>query len=225
LLKNNISIWRTIFFNFHYFTFSNAVKFPIFIFKSVRFNKTRGQIIIEDQLIKTGMIYIGKKTYGFNRKQDYTIWEQYEGTVLFEGGARLGEGTFIHIGEGAILRIGQNTCFGGNDKIICDKAITIKGDTKVAWDVQIIDTDFQATINTVTKTKNCIKKEIIIGSHNWLCFGSTILKGSITPNNCIVGANSLINKNFSECGENIVIGMESNVKVLAKYIGWDSKCD
>jgi acetyltransferase-like isoleucine patch superfamily enzyme len=222
ILKNNISIWRTLFFNFHYLSFSNAIKFPIIIHKNVRFNKTRGQIIFECQCLKKAMIHIGNKSYGFSRRHDYTIWEQFEGTAIFEGPVHFGKGTFIHIGNEAVLRIGQNTDFGGNDKIICDKAITIKENSKVAWDVQIIDTDFRATLNTVTKTRNCFKKEIIIGSHNWLCFGSTILKGSITPNNCIVGANSIINKDLSEYGENIVIGMESNVKVLAKYIGWES---
>jgi acetyltransferase-like isoleucine patch superfamily enzyme len=222
LFTNNISIWRTLFFNFHYLSFSNAIKFPIVISRSVRFNKTQGQIIIESQSLKTGMIHIGYKSYGFSRRHDYAIWEQFEGTVIFEGSVHFGKGTFIHIGKDAVLRIGKNTGFGGNDKIICDKSITIKENTKVAWDVQIIDTDFRATMNTVTKTRNCFKKEIIIGSQNWLCFGTTILKGSVTPNNCIVGANSIINKDLSQYGENIVVGMESNVKVLAKYIGWES---
>jgi acetyltransferase-like isoleucine patch superfamily enzyme len=222
LLTNNISVWRTLFFNFHYLSFSDAIKFPIVVSRSVRFNKTSGHIIIESQSLKTGMIHIGHKSYGFSRKYDFTIWEQFEGTVIFEGTVHFGKGTFIHVGKDAVLRIGKNTGFGGNDKIICDKAITIKENTKVAWDVQIIDTDFRATLNTVTKTKNGFKKEIIIGSQNWLCFGCTILKGSITPNNCIVGANSTINKDLSQYGENIVVGMENNVKVLAKYIGWES---
>ena len=171
------------------------------------------------------MVRIGKKTYGFQRRQDYTIWEQYDGTVIFESGVHIGKGTFIHVGKNAVLKVEQNVGFGGNDKIICDKSITIKANTNAAWDVQIIDTDFRATINTIFKTKSCLKKDIVIGSHNWLCFGSTILKGSITPNNCIISANSLINKDLSDAGENIVIGIEGNVKVLAKYITWDDICD
>lgn len=222
LFKNKISIWRTLYFNFHYLPFSLAVKMPVILFKGVRLRKTKGRIIIDSLPIETGMVRIGRKSYGFIRRQDYTIWEQYDGTVVFESGVNIGKGTFIHVGNNAILKVGQNTCFGGNDRIICDKSITINANSKVAWDVQIIDTDFRATINTISKTKNCFRKEIIIGSHNWLCFGSTILKGSITPNNCIVGANSLINKDFSDAGENIVIGMESKAKVLAKYLSWDN---
>jgi hypothetical protein len=47
------------------------------------------------------------------------------------------------------------------------------------------------------------------------------LKGSITPDYCIVGAKSIINKDFSDAGEYIVIGIENNAKVLTKYISWD----
>jgi|WetSurSiteA1Bulk_404760.scaffolds.fasta_scaffold00138_12 hypothetical protein len=225
LFRNNIAVFRTVYFNFHYFPFAIATKFPVILYRTIRLKKNKGKVILDGHPIKTGMVQIGKKTYGFHRKQDHTIWELYDGTVIFESGVRLGKGTFVHVGKNAILTLGQDTGFGGNAKIICDKSITIKAHTKVAWDVQIIDTDFRATVNTVTKTKNYVKKEIVIGSHNWLCFGSTILKGSVTPNNCIVSANSLLNKDFSDAGENIVIGMDSNVKVLAKYITWDSTCD
>ncbi len=221
LLGNDFSFLRTVYFNFHYFSFPVAIKFPIFIYKSVRFKRIKGQIIIDSQPIKTGMIHIGKKIYGFHRKYDLTIWEQHGGTVILEVGVIIGKGTFISVGKNAELRIEHNSHFGGNDKIICWKSVTIKSNTLVAWDVQIIDTDFRATINTITKAKNCIKKAIIIGKNNWLCFGSTILKGSMTPNHCIVGAKSIINKDFSNEGENIVIGTESNVKVLAKYISFD----
>jgi len=221
LLRNDISILKTFYFNFHYFSFPIAVKFPIILYKSVRFRKTRGRIIIDSRPIKTGMIHIGKETYGFQWKHDYTIWEQHGGTVILENGINIGKGTFISVGINAVLKIEQNTGFGGNDRIICWESITVKAFTKVAWDVQIIDTDFKATINTITKTKNCVKKAIIIGKNNWLCFGCTILKGSITPDYCIVGAKSIINKDFSDAGEYIVIGIENNAKVLTKYISWD----
>lgn len=221
LLRNDLSIWRTVYFNFHYFSFQTAIKFPFFLYKSVRFKKLLGQILIDCPVIKAGMIHLGKATYGFQWKHDYTIWEQQGGTVIFENGVTIGQGTFIVVGKNAVFKMEQYARLGGNDKVICGHSITIKANTLVAWDVQIIDTDFRATINTITKTKNCIKKAIIIGKSNWLCFGSTVLKGSITPDYCIIGAKCLINKDFSNAGEHIVIGMENNAKVISKYIDWD----
>jgi len=221
IFGSDFSIWRTIYFNFHYFPYTIAKRFPVYLYRSVRFKKMKGRILIDTLPIKSGMIHIGKETYGFQRKQDYTIWEQEGGTVMLEDGVDIGKGTFVCIGQEGVLKIEQNTSFGGNNRVICMKSVTIKSNTKVAWDVQILDTDFRATINTITKTKNCIEKAIVIGRNNWLCFDCTILKGSITPDNCIVQAKALINKDFSNAGENIVIGLENNIKVLAKYISWE----
>jgi hypothetical protein len=221
LLDHDFSIWRTVYFNFHYFSFRTAIKFPIILYKSVRFKKLLGQVIIDCPTIKTGMIHFGKETYGFQWKHDYTIWEQLGGTVILENGVAIGQGTFIVVGKNAVFKMEQYSKLGGNDKVICGNSITIKANTLVAWDVQIIDTDFRATINTITRTKNFIKKPIIIGKNNWLCFGCTILKGSITPDYCIISAKSLINKDFSSAGEHIVIGMDNNAKVISKYIDWD----
>jgi acetyltransferase-like isoleucine patch superfamily enzyme len=222
LLGSKISIWKTIFFNFHYLPFSAAVKFPVILYRGVKLAETKGRIILANLPAKPATVRIGRKTYGFQTRNDRTIWEQQGGTVILGNNVRLGKGTFIHVGKSAELKIEGNTTFGGNDRIICEKSVTIKQFTKVAWDVQIIDTDFRATINTVTKTRNCVEKPIVIGRHNWLCFGCTVLKGSITPDNCIVSAKSLINKDFSDAGHNIVIGMDNNVKVLSKYITWDT---
>jgi hypothetical protein len=73
LFSNDISIWRTIYFNFHYFSFRVAVKFPLILYRSVRFKKTKGRIILDTPVIKTGMIHIGKGSYGFQWKHDYTV--------------------------------------------------------------------------------------------------------------------------------------------------------
>ena len=167
------------------------------------------------------MIHIGKNHYGFQQRNMHTIWEHKGGKIIFDNNVILGQGTSVTVGKEAELKLGKSTHFGGYVRIICQESITIKESTIVAWDVQIVDTDFGQTINTIIKSKNRMTKPIVIGKRNWLGFGCTILKGSVTPDNCIVKAKSLIDKDFSESGENIVLGSENNVKVLAKYISWD----
>ena len=44
---------------------------------------------------------------------------------------------------------------------------------------------------------------IIIGDRAWLCMRSVILKGSVIPDGCIVGANSLVTKQF--CTSNTLL--------------------
>jgi hypothetical protein len=218
ILKHKVSIVRTIYFNFHYLPFEDAVEFPIILYKSVRFKKADGQIIIEADRIRSGMIHIGNENYGFQWKNDYTVWEQLGGKVIVEDGVILGKGTFISVGENAILRFGQNVSFGGNARLICMKSITIKSNTMVAWDVSILDTDFKSTFNTITNTINLTEKPVLIGSNNWLCFGCKILKGSVTPDFCIVSAGTIINKDYTDAGEMAILSMNENVKVIAKGI-------
>jgi acetyltransferase-like isoleucine patch superfamily enzyme len=218
---NHISYLRTLYFNLHYFPFRVAVRLPVILYRGVRLISTKGRIELDFSPVKPGCIKIGKARYGFHSRYHHTIWEQREGTVIFGKDILIGKGTFFMIGENATLRFGHNVGFGGNDKVICRKSIVIGDHTIAAWDVQIIDTDFHPTVNTVFKTVNCAEKPITIGNYNWLGFGSTILKGSVTPDHCIVSANTTIKSDFSDAGENIVLGYEPGAKVTARYVRFD----
>ena len=182
----------------------------------------KGVVELNCARIKPGQVHIGRSVYGFHTRHHLTIWDQQGGKVVFGESVSLGRGTFVYIGYNGILRFGGNVKFGGNSKIICRKSVDIGERTMVSWDTQIIDTDFHSTLNTIFKTRNSAEKTIIIGSHNWIGFGCTLLKGSITPNHCIVGANTSIKTDYSNSGENIVLAYEQNAKVTVKYITFDA---
>jgi len=220
-LKYPVSIIKTLYFNLNYFPLRIAVRCPVIIYRGVRLESMRGRVELAFSPVKPGNVQIGKRRYGFQTKHHTTIWEQRGGTVIFGKDILIGKGTFIMTGEHAVLKFGRHVNFGGNDKVICRKSIVIGENTVAAWDVQIIDTDFHPTINTVFNTINCAEKPVTIGKHNWLGFGSTILKGSVTPDHCIVSANTTIRHDHSSAGENIVLGNEPDVKVTAKYVRFD----
>ena len=222
-LTHRLSILRTLYFNMNYFPLRIALRFPVFIHRGVRFVSARGKVELNFSQIRAGSVRIGKQRYGFHTKYDCTIWEQLGGTVVFGSDVVIGKGTFFSIGRNAMLRFGDNASIGGNVKIICRKSIDIGDGTNIAWDVQIIDTDFHPTVNTVFKTMNCMDKPIVIGSHNWLCLGSVILKGSVTPDHCIVSANTTIKSDFSKAGENIVLDHKQGAEVTARYIRFDEQ--
>ena len=46
-------------------------------------------------------------------------------------------------------------------------------------------------------------EEIIIGDNVWVCINSTILKGTVIGNNCVVAANSVVKGKFPD---NVIIG-------------------
>jgi acetyltransferase-like isoleucine patch superfamily enzyme len=220
---HHLSLWRTLRFNFRYFPVIVAVKLPVFLFRGVRLKQMKGNVLFGFPNLKPGCVRIGGESYGFQTRYHQTIWEQLGGTVIFGKDTRIGKGTLISVGLNGKLRLGNHVNLGGNDRVVCKKSITIGDHTMVAWDVQIIDTDFHPTVNTIFKTTNCAEKPIVIGSHNWLGFGSAILKGTVTPNNCIVAANTTINHDYGEMGENILLGHEPSVKVTAKYISFDHR--
>lgn len=61
-------------------------------------------------------------------------------------------------------------------------------------------------------------KDIVIGDHVWITEGVTIFKGSVIPNNTIVGYKSLVTKKFTE--ENTIIaGIPA--KIVKRNIKWE----
>jgi len=221
----NISIIKTLYFNLHYFPIKVALRIPVILHRGVKLKKLKGAIELNCARIKPGLVHMGRSVYGFHTRFHLTIWEQRGGKVVFGENVVLGRGTFISLGYDGHLTFGDNVRFGGNSKIICRKSITIGERTMVSWDAQIIDTDFHATLNTIFKTRNSTESSINIGSHNWIGFGCTLLKGSITPDHCIVGANTSIKSDYSKSGENIVLAYEQNAKVTVKYITFDDRSE
>ena len=220
-----IAVLKTLYFNLHYFPVKVALRLPVLLHRGVKLKALKGSIELKCDKIKPGLVHIGRTVYGFHTRFHQTIWEQKGGKVIFGEDVSLGRGTFVSLGYNGFLSFGNNVRFGGNAKIICRKSIIIGERTMVSWDTQIIDTDFHSTLNTIFKTRNSAEKTIIIGSHNWIGFGCTLLKGSITPDYCIIGANTSIKSDYSESGENIVLAYEQNAKVTVKYITFDERSE
>ena len=61
-------------------------------------------------------------------------------------------------------------------------------------------------------------RDIEIGKHVWIGQGVFILKGSRIPDNCVVGASSVITKEFSD--NNCIIA-GNPAKVVKREIIWD----
>lgn len=62
-------------------------------------------------------------------------------------------------------------------------------------------------------------EKIAIGNHVWIGCRCTILKGSVLPDNSIIGARSLINRPIK--GERTIIG-GSPAKVLKTDVDWSA---
>jgi acetyltransferase-like isoleucine patch superfamily enzyme len=194
-MKNYIKFLRkfslkSIYFNLKYLPFKQAIRFPILISSKVSLRKVSGKIIFNCP-IKTGLIQIGFDKVGiFDHKYSRSIWEVY-GTVIFNGNAIIGHGSRICVLDGGTLTIGNNFSITAESSIITSTEVSIGNDCLISWDVLIMDTDFHKILDENDAVINP-PQSITIGNKVWIGCRSLVLKGSAIPNNCIIGANSVL---------------------------------
>lgn len=216
-LLKKVNLWKTLYFNFHYFPFKTAIRIPVFIYWRSELYKMKGKIVI-DAPVSTGMIKFGSHGLG---TQDLlysrTMWE-VSGTLVVKGNVNIGRGSKISIGKNATLTLGEHFMITGNSEIICHKGITFGKHCLLSWDILIMDTDFHYVINAENQIINS-PKPIIIGNHVWIGCRNTILKGVSIADNTIISANSTITRNVVE--SNCVIGGHGkSVEVIKKDVNW-----
>jgi hypothetical protein len=131
--------FKTIYFNFKYLPFRQAIKIPIILSKEVYLWHTGGQIIL-DCPIKSGIIEIGYGDVGiFDREVSRSIW-QVSGTVIFKGSAQIGHGSKLSVGGTLIL--GNGFMITAESSIIASNRIEFGENCLLSWDTLIMDTDF-----------------------------------------------------------------------------------
>ena len=219
-IKNNYWVLRylpqTIYFNFHYLPFSQAIHIPILLYKP-KFVKLKGSIIIESEKIHTGMIKLGVNNVSIYPNNGISI--ELDGNIHFKG--------ICNIGNNSALSIKNKVCgvtFGDNFnattslKLVCYNSITIGKDVLVGWNCIICDTDFHTIINLKNKKESIQSKPIVIGNHVWIAHNCCIHKGSNIPNNTIIAAKSLVNTDLDIPSFSIVAGCP--VKLKQTDIDW-----
>ena len=205
---------KTIYFNFKYLPFRQAIKIPIMVSKKVHLSHTGGQIII-DCPIYSEMIQIGHGYVGiFDKEVSRTIWE-VSGTVIFKGTANIGHGSKICVMSGTLV-LGNNFRITAESTIVTANNIVFGKDCLLSWDILIMDTDFH---NVKDKSENILNPPapIIIGNKVWIGCRCLILKGATIPDNSVIGANSFVGKRLEK--ENAVYGGQP-VRLLKEEIIW-----
>lgn len=186
-----LSVPQTIVFNFRYLSFKQAIKLPIWIYFRSKFSCYRGGVKLPSQ-VWPAMIRIGFSVDYSKSFSDMTLFRvEKEGQCIFEGSAHLGRGTKIAVHKGADLILGDNFAISASSTIKCFKHIKMGKDILFAWDCLVMDSDGHQIFDEDGKLLNP-NMEIIFGDKIWLGCGVTVLKGSNIPDNCVIGANTMI---------------------------------
>ena len=224
LFYAGINWFKTLLFNFKKLPFSQAKKLPILFYGRVKFQNIKGEIIIEAPL-KFGMIGFGQR-YEKNTVSKGVAEIVLAGTIKFKGQVQFGKDYFLYVGKDAYAEFGNMCGIASDGKFICTKRIIIGEYTRIASEARITDTDFHAMVNTQTGQKYPLSAPISIGSFNYFSHRVSVLKGTKTSDYCTVASNSLCNKDYSNLGENILIG-GIPAKLLRENItrDWESEKD
>lgn len=214
------SLPKTIYFNFKYLPFKDAIKLPILVSSRVFLECTDWVVKIEND-IKFKMIKIGfTQSALFDYKKNRTIWSN-KGTIIFKGNASIGSGSKICTDRdtGTII-FGENFTITSNSQIWSREKIEFGKNNLISWDNIIMDTDSHYIYDIYSNKHLNTNHEIIIGDNVWIGCRCTILKGSKIGNNIVVGANSFINNNYSEY-KNIILG-GNPIEIKRKNIYWNA---
>ena len=118
------------------------------------------------------------------------------------------------------INIGDGSTFEKRNNIIAtsNSIVNIGTDCMFSFDVSIINNDGHAIFDKKTQQRKNIGKHITIGRKVWGGVKCTILSGASCGDNVIVGANSVLNKSFSE--DNVILA-GNPAKVVNKDLYWE----
>ena len=108
------------------------------------------------------------------------------------------EQSFLSIGADARLSIGDQTAIGAFFVLSCHNEVTIGSRVLIADRVFVTDSDHQFDHPDVPVISQGMKtKKTFIGDDCWIGIGAVVLKGVTIGHHCVVGANSVVTRDFA----------------------------
>lgn len=187
-----------IYFNLKMLPFKQAIHFPFDFYYKVQFKCLQGRIIIPPDIkLYRGIFKIGSRGSDMF-PHNPTIIDLHKGSTIYLNGiSEIGIGSYIYLGENSKLIFGNKVRIGASCKLYCKKEIIMGDHIDISWESQIFDTNFHQIEFIKTKQILEMNTSINIGSYNWFGNRVNIMKGTRTPDNCIIASNSLCNKDYT----------------------------
>jgi acetyltransferase-like isoleucine patch superfamily enzyme len=210
LSKNHLNILLTLWFNFHFLPFRQAIKIPVFLYGKVKFIKADGTIAINGP-VERGMITINKMKSAPCFSGGNTEFVLHKnGKIIFNGPAFIGCGCCLNINIGTLV-LGQNITINNQNNIGCFNHIEIGDNSRIGHQNQIYDTNFHHTVDLEKKIVKKSNAPIIIGKRCWIPNRVTIMPNIKLPDYTIITSNSLVNKNVATGNYQIIGGIPAKL--------------
>ena len=213
IFEGRPNLMATLAFNFKCFPFKIAVRLPVILFGKVCTKGCKKGCIEIDCDIKPGILKIGYCSLRWRTPYDITSYCN-DGKHILKGSCTFGAGSIVVVGKNGELTTGERCWFNANTKIICEEKIVIEDRVLGSWDTQIMDSDLHYTVKQGKIAKN--SDSIFVGAYTWICNRATIGRGAFVPANSIVASYSLVNGNFKDKGEKLLL---AGIPAVVKYAG------
>lgn len=189
------SIFKTIWFNFHYLPFKQAIKLPILLYKP-KLLVCKGSIKINAP-ISFGMITLGKYCVSIYPNSGI-VYENWGGVITFNGKCSIGNASAISVGNKGKINFGENFSATAQLKLVSYHQVYIHNNVLIGWNCMICDTNFHklSAVDSsvhIGKGFGCIE----IGQNTWIAMNCTILSGTSVAEYSVIGANSTLTKKTS----------------------------
>lgn len=212
-IKFFFEVPRSLFYNLKFFPIKIAFKLPIIVSSNTIIKKKGNKIIIPKDF-KSGGIRIGIGNVGIFYKKNKTL-VTINGLLEFRGTAVIGHGSKI-VCDGNMV-IGNNFAITAESSIWCSNSIHIGNNCLISWETLLLDTDAHI-IHYDNAYAGTNSSPIIIKDNVWIGCRSTILKGTIIPDNCVVAACSLLVSGSSFTEGSLIAGIPA--KKVRDIKGW-----
>lgn len=167
------------------------------------------------------LIQIGDCNNIFPRNCSIDIKGHYNKIIINDNISLKGMSISV-VGNNNLVFIGNNTSFNTKCEIYCSlgKSIHIGEDCMFSKNISISTSDIYTIYDIKTNERINHPKSIYIGNHVWIGTDCDIQKGAKILDGSIVGAFSIVNKEFSE--KNVLI-VGQPAQILKKNVNWDKR--
>lgn len=151
--------------------------------------------MIDCKSVSFGMIKLGFRTTNLFPNSGLT-WRN-EGLVVFQGGAKIGNDSYLICGKKGKIVIGNRFLATGNFRIVSDIGITIGNNVLVGWGSVFLDTNFHPLYDVEKSEFKTAHGQITIGDGCWFAAQSMCFHSINIPDHCVFCARSIATRSIS----------------------------
>lgn len=197
-----VSVFNTLKANFRLLPKRQAFKLPILIFKNTTLKIGADANFVLDCPLKTGLVKFGCTDIYHIPKRTHT-YLSFDGLILVKGCVSVSYNSRIIVGRRAQLILGGENYINHDSSVLALERIELCHGCSIGWEVHICDSAFHYVVidgNVKRKTS-----PIRLGRQTWVCSYCNICRGAVLPDYSILSNCSMLNKDFSPEGNNLLI--------------------